>query len=113
MVYNCEYLPPFKCNEKEDIWIMQQFTGLKDKNGKEIYEGDIVKDCASGLYSQVIFGDIEFNKYGKWHPTLGWCSGCVDLDNCKVIGNIYENKELLKEIISSYEMASRKYSRSC
>ena len=67
---------------KASIPIMQ-FTGLKDKNGKEIYEGDIMKN-----YDYHFFV-VEWNKKNaRW-------------DNCfgrEVIGNIYENPELIKEI---------------
>lgn len=74
-------------------FIVMQYTGLKDKNGKEIYEGDIVEMDPREFgasrprnLQQVTWGD------GRWDI---WSSS--DLKNwCEVIGNIYENPELLK-----------------
>jgi hypothetical protein len=69
----------------EDI---MQFTGLTDKNGKEIYEGDIIND--DGLIMKIEFVIASFckcNEKGNWiiHSH----------DQIEVIGNIYENPELL------------------
>jgi len=98
--------------------VLMQYTGLKDKNGKEIYEGDVVKSsvCIDGTgceYTGV--GIVKYSEYGN----RGYClfdnyeSGVeksypkhvldmMDFDlsgdykrHYEVIGNIYENPELL------------------
>ena len=67
---------------------IEQFTGLHDKNGKEIYEGDIVTD---GVGKYKIIYDLKLAGYQPY------CIFRDDPENyCEVIGNIYENPDLVK-----------------
>ncbi len=71
----------------ELIWM--QFTGVKDKNGKEIFEGDILRE--GGLRMEVIFLDACFQLRVLWNRNL------IPIKSFEVIGNIYENQELIVE----------------
>jgi uncharacterized phage protein (TIGR01671 family) len=81
---------------------LMQFTGLLDKNGKEIYEGDIIRE-------DEFIGDVRFlhGSFLIWYGNVpnDWCHEYIpcyvetdQLKDGEVIGNIYSNPELLKEI---------------
>lgn len=87
----------------DDVKLMQ-FTGLKDKNGKEIFEGDIVKfsDCDDDVYVTPVVWDKNYACFG-----VSFSGGYpisfdyleefyTELKDIEAVGNIYENKELLE-----------------
>jgi len=88
-------LPLKKENLKKGTELMQ-FVGLKDKNKKEIYEGDIVQDIDSKRKYIITCGAGRFRLSPISFPA-DFLSCNVFEKNIKVIGNIYENPELLKE----------------
>jgi hypothetical protein len=74
-----------------------QFTGLLDKNGKEIYEGDIVK-CDKFVY-EVVFEEKRFASYGlcrKGDMFMHYFGEAMESQQCEAIGNIHDNLELIK-----------------
>ena len=126
-IYGSLLVSHFKDDKKERYFITQfsgnytfehkvdpatvgQYTGLKDKSGREIWEGDIFKEDGSGIVRSVfrVPGGLAFEdnpvSFGYDHrapvypyssiaemQSVSWLSQC-----CEVIGNIHDNPELLK-----------------
>ena len=100
---------PSGIDGRNDLTLMQ-YTGLKDKNGVEIYEGDVLRDDTPGAgnpkeelgqrVGPVVYHDktaAYFRKVPKGtflnYPNMEYVS--INTEQCEVIGNIYENPELL------------------
>ena len=102
-LWNVYYGEIFPRTPDQRAWDLMQYTGLTDKNGKEIYEGDIVKFSEMQVGRRFVFR-VEWQEgFGSFTLTTG---GWDDLDldqseiedeesGCEVIGNIYENSNLL------------------
>lgn len=94
----------YKDNFEDRVYVVPesvgQYTELKDRFGKEIYEGDIVRFSESTLKREIMYID-DIAGYSCWFgsaPSLSQrltCDAILDYD-IEVIGNIYENPKLLK-----------------
>ena len=81
----------------KDIELMQ-YTGLKDKNNKEIYEGDILSNGNNEKPYKVIFENGSFRaEFEEDFEEYSFDLIDVVAQGCEIIGNIYENPELLGE----------------
>lgn len=82
-----------------DKVVLMQSTGLKDKNGVDVYQGDIIR-CTRGCPHEVIwlekYGGTFFGGMPAWYLS-GLSNGYSWTGREEVIGNIYENSELLEE----------------
>lgn len=102
VVDDCNWF--IKCNDlQEDSFILMQFTGLLDRHGKEIYEGDIVMYNDSGytefgfgkVTGQVVWVDCSF-EVSLINPKSDTFWDLENNERWEIIGSVYENKELLK-----------------
>lgn len=89
-----------------DPRLSQQFTGLLDKNGKEIYKGDIIKaftddptlvEWHSGAFGYLVCKGKGYEYFVSFSQNLHFAFEKNKSENIEVIGNIYENPELINK----------------
>jgi hypothetical protein len=81
----------------DDEYLMQSI-GLKDKNGKEVFVGDIVK-MSKDVYSESTYYEVVRHRGGAYRleSKQHGCELWLRHTDCEVVGNIYENPELLED----------------
>ena len=77
-----------------DPFTVGQFTGLTDKNGKRVFEGDILQDVDTGKTFEIIYQGHMFLRYERGPMYMFYT---LDGDCLEIIGNIHDNPELLEE----------------
>ena len=85
---------------EENQYELMQSTGLKDKNGEEIFEGDILTDEGSFEhdswdYATIEFDETDYTYYLNW-KNEGIYQSITACEDYSIAGNIYENPELLR-----------------
>lgn len=86
-----DYFGALDMEKSKEVELMQ-YTGLKDKNGKEIYEGDILQN-RNGVISEVKWDSEQ----SRWISlSFGMTQKAIQRDKLFIIGNVYENPDLIK-----------------
>ena len=82
---------------KSNDCVLMQSTGLRDKDGKEIFEGDIVK-LAKNVYSELTYYEVVRHRGGAYRleSKRYGCELWLRHTDCEIAGNIWENPELLE-----------------
>lgn len=91
IIKNC-FRPPH--TRKNPWFIVEQYTGLKDKNGREIYEGDVLIDDTG---EPIEYWVVKFSDGGFVGECAGVAEPLFELTNLEIAGNIHENPELVEE----------------
>ena len=73
-----------------------QYTGFTDKNGKKIFEGDIIRKTNKGRHPKIFIANIRTDFHLHEKVYYGPCEYCTESCEYEIIGNIHDNPELLK-----------------
>ncbi|MUO32877.1 YopX family protein [Enterococcus gallinarum] len=96
-----DFNPVYYENELGKTWEIMQSTGLKDKNGVEIFEGDVLKNTRNGKIRRVHWNpscaSFHLSKHGIEESKVEYWSLSNPQWSYEIIGNIYENPELLEK----------------
>lgn len=97
--YTAEHLVIDAKGNSVEVVYLCQYTGLKDKNGKEIYEGDIVENGGYYNIMGVVCYDTQYAHYFIFNEASGESIDFVEIfsSEVEVIGNIHDNPELIKK----------------
>ena len=82
---------------KVDTKTVGQYTGLKDKNGKKVFEGDIIKKTNNGRHPQIFTANIYTNFHANEEVYYSSCDHFTESCEYEIIGNIHDNPELLEK----------------
>lgn len=93
--YDEECFAGFLDNDK---YVVEQYTGLHDKNGQSIYEGDVLDIGLRNQDGKPVIAPVSYEKYAAGYVLDNGGNGIWQrlTEDCEVIGNIFENPELLE-----------------
>ena len=80
----------------KERFIIEQYTGLTDKNGKKVFEGDIIRKTNEGRHPQIFTANIHTNFRVNEEVYYSTCDHFTESCEYEIIGNIHDNSELLE-----------------